>query len=238
MGPVKCFLLEPTDRVRQKLRCYSRSRWDEAAQRTVYDDPCPLTGNYHNAEVPIEDADPIWRTDEAWGDKRVLANGSRLDDADPIHDDPRWPTACACGQYAFTTDDRQVFCELIYRRADTGEEMTLRDAPPGAMWYADWLDQFHRPQLEHNLVVKLPDGTDWQVDSQATNCTMKDDWKQERHHCWVLQGEPPNVTAGKDGPTCGAGAGSIQSHAYHGFLTDGWIELYRGEHLQMAQSAG
>jgi hypothetical protein len=224
MSRVRCFLLEPTDRVSQKLRRYSHNnRWDAAAQRTVYDDPCPLTGGYHNAEARIEDAAPIWREDETTGDTRVLVNGSRPEDVDALRADPRWPEACACG-YRFAEDERQLFCELIYRRVDSGEETTLRDAPPGAMWLSPWLDAFYRPQLAHNLVVKLPDGTDWQVDSQASNCTMKDDFKQARHHCWVISGAPPDVTAGKDGPTCGAGAGSIQSPRYHGFLRAGWLE--------------
>jgi hypothetical protein len=41
------------------------------------------------------------------------------------------------------------------------------------------------------------------------------------HKCWVRHGEPPNHTVDKRGNTCGAGAGSILSGSYHGFLRDG-----------------
>lgn len=69
-----------------------------------------------------------------------------------------------------------------------------------------------------HLHVKLPNGDDWDIDSRASNCTLPND---TTHRCWVREGEPPKVTAGKAGPTCDAGAGSIQSGGYHGFLRDG-----------------
>ena len=207
MARIRCFLLEPTDRVRVKLRRYSHSN---------VGDECPLDPgkySYHTVALPFceEEAE---RDEEGYitnGTKSVLP-----------HDDPRWPKTCDCG-YVFAESDKwQRFVELIYRRADTGEEMTLRDAPAGAMWYASWLDQFHVPQDAHNLVVKTPGG-DWAIDGPANNCSMKEDVKQEKHHCWVRTGTPPDVTAGKDGPTCGAGAGSIQAGSYHGFLREGWL---------------
>jgi len=137
--------------------------------------------------------------------------------------DPRWPTHCACG-YEFTTEDpRQLSVEEIYVRADTGEETTIRDAPAGAMWWCDWMGDHWHPQLGRPFAVKLPDGTDWMPDIPAENCTMPDDHGQERHHCWIVKGELPNITVSKDGPTCAAGAGSIQSANYHGFLQNGYL---------------
>jgi hypothetical protein len=226
VSQVACFLIEPTSRVRQTLRRYTRGeRWDEAAKCYIYDNPCPLTSGVlrsHDTETLIEDAPVVADTREGY--EGYLRNGS-CGEVERYADDPRWPTHCACG-YPFTNEDtRQVFCEEIYRRADTGEEYTLRDAPAGAMWYAPWVAHFFRPQLPGGpLVVKLPDGTDWQVDSMANNCTMKDDWKQERHHCWVIEGTPPLVSVGKSGSTCGAGAGSIATSRYHGFLRNGMLE--------------
>jgi hypothetical protein len=70
------------------------------------------------------------------------------------------------------------------------------------------------PQLE----VILPDLTPWNIDSRAHNCTMPADFD---HRCWVRHGEPPAITVDKNGLTCAAGAGSIQSGGYHGFLRDG-----------------
>jgi hypothetical protein len=69
-------------------------------------------------------------------------------------------------------------------------------------------------------MVRCPDGHDWCVDSEASNCTRKN----EEHHCWVRHGYPPecNVTVDKNDPnTCHAGAGSIQTPGWHGFLRDG-----------------
>ena len=69
-----------------------------------------------------------------------------------------------------------------------------------------------------HLHVVLPNNLPWDIDSRANNCTLPED----RHHrCWVRTGEPPRVSAGKAGYTCAAGAGSILSGGYHGFLTDG-----------------
>ncbi len=72
---------------------------------------------------------------------------------------------------------------------------------------------------EH-LHVVLPNGHHWDVDSRASNCTRKED---RAHRCWIRSGEPPRVTAGKSGNTCSAGAGSILSGNYHGFLRDGML---------------
>ncbi len=206
---IQCFMLEPTERVRQKLRRYVGS--DKAHCPDM-----PGTLSYHDAATLIEDAAATWDAEH-----RCIRNG--VDSAAAYDDDPRWPTHCACG-YAFTDDDpRQLFVDLIYRRTDTGEEVTLPDTPGGAMWYCDWMGPLWNPQLGRLLSVRLPDGTDWLPDTQAQNCTMPDDHDQERHHCWVMHGQPPNLTIDKRGATCAAGAGSIQSRAYHGFLTDGML---------------
>lgn len=113
----------------------------------------------------------------------------------------------------------------IYRRTDTGEEIeNLNELPSGAMWFADWYDNAYCvPQLAHVLVVKTPGG-DWIVDSQSSNCTMPDDRKQEKHHCWIIEGNLPNITVSKNGVTCRAGAGSILCGSYHGFLRNGYLE--------------
>jgi hypothetical protein len=114
----------------------------------------------------------------------------------------------------------------LYRRTDTGEVVgTLRDAPVGAMWFADWYpDHYCNPQLGPGkcLIVKTPGG-DWVIDQQASNCTMPDDVHQEKHHCWILHGTPPEITVDKNGVTCGAGAGSISRPNYHGFLQNGYL---------------
>lgn len=108
-----------------------------------------------------------------------------------------------------------------YRRADTGEIFAcLAAVPPGGMWDADWMHDCIGPNTDGRvLVVKLPNGNDWIIDSRASNCTLPND---DNHRWWVRHGEPPNITVDKlGGPTCAAGAGSILSGNYHGFLRNG-----------------
>lgn len=205
---IPCFLIEPTDHVRQELRRYTPGRWDADQKRTVYEPPCPLTnGGYHNAQVRIEDA-PEQRNAEGY-----ITNGSRGDEH--AHADPRWPTHCACG-YAFTEADVwQLFCSPLFRRADTGEETTLRDAPAGAMLRMPWQQRRCTSQDADPapLAVVTPGGL-WTIDECATDCAYYGMGVAQRpagHHCWTRSGTPPLVTARP----------SIQMERYHGFLTDG-----------------
>lgn len=69
-----------------------------------------------------------------------------------------------------------------------------------------------------HLNVMLPNRHSWDIDSRASNCTLP---TETTHRCWIREGTPPKVTAGKAGHTCSAGAGSIRSGDYHGFLRDG-----------------
>lgn len=199
------FWLEPTDEVLTGLRRYSHS--GDAS-------------SYHSALVHI-------------GREKTDATGSiSIEDKTP-HDDPRWPTRCTehadCG-YVFTDEDRwQDWQDLIWRRVDTGDEYVMHahrteawplpSAPPGACWDASWMPEWWRGPDGISLVVRLPDNTDWTVDSEASNCTRKG----QPHQCWVRHGDPRecHVTVDKQGDTCAAGAGSIASPGYHGFLIKG-----------------
>lgn len=92
---------------------------------------------------------------------------------------------------------------------------------PGSMFWITFSGgkcSTHEPGCEKHLVVVTPDGHWWDIDSRASNCTMKED---KVHRCWVRHGDPPNVTVDKQGATCNAGAGSIQTPDWHGFLRDG-----------------
>lgn len=206
---IKVFWLEPTDRVRLKLRRY------------VGGSKCDASGTgYHNAEFPLgERTQRLGALHESG--RHYL--GSWSPDEAEFANHPDWPPRCACG-YEFTeSDDRQVFQDGIYRRADTGEDTTLRKAPPGAMWDAWWFGKSRQGADGICLVVKLPpDGHDWLVDGRASNCTMKDD---NEHKCWVRHGDPRtgNVHVDKNGHTCAAGAGSIATPKYHGFLHNGHL---------------
>lgn len=124
------------------------------------------------------------------------------EDVAPPHDDPRWPAKCdQCGAPFPEFATWQVFQELIYRRADSGQEMTLRDAPPGAMWDAGWY--WEKGPDGKSLCVCLPPGGGldyWHVDGPAKGGGR-----------WTRTGVPPNVTANP----------SILTPRYHGWLRDG-----------------
>jgi hypothetical protein len=205
--PVRCFMLRETDRAWRYLRRYQSSA-----------DPAACKGHgYHEARYLLgvvagftQDAEGIWQSPK---DHPLMSN-----------DDPRWPTKCDHCSYEFKDSDaRQIFDEHIHV-TDDGREMSIRTAPPGAMWFADWMGDAWKGPDGHALMVRCPDGRDWAIDSQASNCTMKNDRGpfDKAHRCWVRHGTPPLITVDKNGRTCGAGAGSIDTkHRYHGFLREG-----------------
>jgi hypothetical protein len=196
----RCFLIEDTHKTKRWLRRYTDSSAGE--------NPCPLVPgkySYHNSMVELD----------------VLDHDATHDDIHPLpHDDPRWVKVCACGYEFQEKDQWQVFTDSIYKRADTGDEFPLRNAPVGSMWWALWLpkNMYWDNKEDDSLCVKLPDGTDWNIDSRCNNCALPND---RTHRCWGRMGTPPNVTAGKIGATCPAGGGSIQSPNWHGHLVNG-----------------
>lgn len=195
---IKVFFLEPTPMSRMSLRRFASGN-------------CPLSVgaySYHNAKVHIG----IGRAGDVCGDIHP-------------HDDSRWPKQCGCG-YTFKEEDNwQLFNDRLYKRTDTGEELVLNEAPPGAVWNAWWLAEnrtapsFYLGDDGRCLMARTPGG-DWCIDSRASNCTMPDD---NTHKCWVRHGKPEDATlhVDKNGHTCAAGAGSIVSGNYHGFLHGG-----------------
>ncbi len=221
----RTFWIEATDTVAVGLRRYA------VPPGTGYAHACEA--GYHDLTAYTGEVPARWRnTDHG----RVLA----MQPATP-HDDLRWPVRCTCG-YEFSDTDRwQDWQELLYRRVDTGELVSLRDhdpthmvpagttagvgappptAPPGASWDAWWMPESWRGPDGIALMVRLPNGHDWHVDGEASNCTRKGD---RTHKCWVRHGDPraANVTADKNGETCAAGGGSIQAGDYHGFIVAG-----------------
>lgn len=211
MEGIRCFMLEPTDprRERRWLRRYSVQGGEGV---------CPLHSkgySYHNAQLLLGDFD-----DESVEAYAGCDNKAQLQ---PPHDDPRWPAVCACGA-AFQPDDLYQLCtHTLYRRADTGEILTLDDAPPGAMWYATWyhgIPDWCGPDGKA-LIVRCPGGHTWHCDGLANNCDMPND---KEHKCWVRHGTPPDVTVDKNGKTCNAGAGSILTPNWHGYLRNGYLE--------------
>ena len=209
MTPIKCFMVEPTEFQWRLLRRYNSST--------------DATGHYHDAKTLIGKAPIIWG--ESGGRRVILGDDLPTEP----HDDPRWPTVCPCGYTFVDTDHWQVFTDPIYTRQDTGEEVSLRKLPPGGMYWAWWFEDI--PYLcgpdGKCLIVALPsDGGDdlWMVDGPCSNCPTPED---KKHRCWCRHGVPPNVTVDKNPEpgqtTCTAGAGSIGTKRWHGFLRQGYL---------------
>lgn len=195
---VKCFMIEPVARLELSLRrfCFSEAQ------------KCPIIG-YHNAVAKYSEID-----------YPVPGEHEYEPYFEPNRDNKDWPKACQCGYEFLATDQFQVWVERFYKRLDTGELVTRRNAPAGAMWWATWLPKnfYWDNKEDHHLMCKLPDGTEWNIDSRCNNCALPDD---RTHRCWGRTGTPPMITAGKIGLNCPAGGGSIASPRYHGFLIDG-----------------
>lgn len=96
----------------------------------------------------------------------------------------------------------------------------------GNLYWNTWEDknQYWDNQFTDHLMCVLPNGSHWNIDSRASNCTMKEDRK---HRCWVRHGEPETspVNVDKRGHTCKAGQGSIKMGDYHGFLRNGYLQI-------------
>lgn len=206
MTTTQAFFLEETGRERLWLRRYVFSSLSK----------CPGSHGYHNAMVLLTEADIVWEPTTGGRVDRVIACRDKSE-LRPPDDDPRWPTKCDECDYLFKPDDPfQLHGAQLYRRSDNGEITTIREAPAGALWYADWM---HRKGPDgHCLMAKVPGGGEWMIDGQASNCDKPND---KEHYCWVRHGEVPNITVDKRGNTCNAGAGSIQTHNWHGHLVNG-----------------
>jgi len=150
--------------------------------------------HYHNALVHFDDYEyPV----------KAIIN-SFQSEVEQLKSDPRWPTHCHCG-YAFVPQDyRQLFVDRLYRLPD-GKEVTVEEAPVGAIWRAWWFEEspsWAGPDGQC-LIVKTPGG-DWCVDGPA---------KDGSH--WKRTGTPPNISVTPS---------ILIEGKYHGFLTDGVLK--------------
>lgn len=163
-----------------------------------------------------------------------LVDSQKLDDWDlggkpEDYAADQWPTHCeCCGAPVPAMDSGIKVNYQVHRKRLYDNDSGTPE--PGDLYWARWK---HEPDWKGNprvcpwdncndprghLIVVLPNGNEWDIDSRASNCTMPTD---KAHRCWVRHGEPPNVHVDKNGHTCQAGAGSILSGDYHGFLHNG-----------------
>jgi hypothetical protein len=180
---IDCFLLEPSNYAELAYRRFTYSSETQCAKAWGHDAVVVL----ERVDYPLEN--------NLHGESLLPTN----------HLDPRWPSVCSVCGYAFLEGDQwQVNRSRLFTRSDTSELVTLMGAPPGAMWYADWLyDEYRNAQDGHTLVVKTPGG-DWIVDGTSKN----------NGPGWTRTGVPPMVTASP----------SIVCGSYHGWLKDGKLQ--------------
>jgi hypothetical protein len=152
---VKCFFVEPSNRVRRSLRRY------ETIDALVRCEVCP--GGYHQASEYIGDFE-----------KGIDGEGVELM-SPPVTDyagDTRWPQKALCGRAFNGIDDTfQIFDDRIYIDRATQKEYLLRDNVPGMMWDAAWMPDRWKGSDGRSLVVVCPNGIQWMIDSVANNCT-------------------------------------------------------------------
>lgn len=198
LSVVPIFFCEPTGTVARKLRRYRTGAEHKCASGEFYCDASTALDVV--ADTRQQSGEGLW----------------------PL-DDPRWPTACQrCGAAFGPQDPFQLFHDELYRRIDTGAIAPWRDMPAGAVRNNPSLAG--RPGYTgpdgRSLEVTLPDGRGWIIDSRAKNCGLPND---NAHKCWVRHGRPEDGTlhVDKNGVTCSAGAGSIATETYHGFLHNG-----------------
>lgn len=114
---------------------------------------------------------------------------------------------------------KQVFASRLYDTSSGSPE-------PGCIYESRWHEDSGCPYWSNctgvHVQCLLPNGDHWDMDSRASNCTLKDD---KTHRCWVRHGsyKDGTITVNKDGFTCAAGAGSIAVEGWHGFLTNGQL---------------
>jgi len=122
----------------------------------------------------------------------------------------------------------------VYRLPD-GREFASQDLPPGSLYEPclslekETADFYPKGPDGLTVYAVCPDGTHWCIDGRANNCTLPND---DVHRCWVRTGDARagNLDVGKvGGPTCAAGAGSIQTGAWHGFLHQGYFVEHDGQ---------
>lgn len=145
----------------------------------------------------------------------------------------------SCAQCDLQARKMSAGTRRIFRRPDTGEEVGLKNGlPAGAIYEGGYREGPDR----RGLFCVCPDGHHWFIDGRASNCgspcakcqvKYRDHKAADHsyedstpaHRCWVRSGRPEDGTlhVDKNGLTCDAGAGSIQTSSWHGFLHHGLL---------------
>jgi hypothetical protein len=182
--------------------------------------PCTNGETFHDASVAIGRSTEI-RVEDEHGGHRTTA-----ETVEQFEGDPRWPATCALCPFEFRPEDqRQVNCEPLYRRRDTGEEYAQRRLPTGALFDSWWAPPDWRGPDGRALTVVLPDlcegasgdarGNFWNFDGPASG---------DGHltpHAWTRHGDPDaDLSTFSVTPSIDARGNCYHAHLTNGMLTD------------------
>lgn len=198
---IRCFLLEPTASVRVSLRRFT----------FVGDKRCrlsPVGGHETGLFVTVPVA-PAADWPGASGDPFAIG-------APIAKDDPRWPEECSYCREPFQVDDPyQVHVEGLWAGSPNGELVTLRNAPAGALWNAEWFPE--RGPDGRSLCLQLPGGSAWHIDGpsarQLADVTAPR-FAPGRPAAWQRWGAVPKITV----------TPSVLTPGFHGVVKDGYLE--------------
>jgi hypothetical protein len=191
---IDCFMIERLNEAEASLR------------RFTYSDKvkCPCSEHWgHDASVSLGF---VPYEDDPFEGRSTLGQEQR--------GDPRWPKTCQYCDYVFQeADEWQYNRKRLYIRRETGEKVIIDKAPPGSMWYADWMKEYstssnHQTPDGRFLAVMTPGG-EWQIDGQSSSGGY-----------WTRTGTPPKITAT---PSIMVGRNKKGGCSYHGFLVDGQL---------------
>lgn len=173
-----------------------RRYWGRGVHGTEY--------GYHNCHTPLQEV------------FHVIPEGDHDHYGGSPEDYPEdaWPKFCeTCQEPVPPEAQKQVFNERLYDTPSGKLE-------PGCLYWITWYpDTFYWDNhTGPHLAAIVPSGDTWVIDSRASNCSLPDD---RLHRCWVRNGTPPDIHVDKEGLTCQAGAGSVITPNWHGFLHHG-----------------
>lgn len=185
----------------------------------------------------IEWAGKVWRVPQALGPLDIDNEAHRDRPGITSHDNlvialaaarppqPASPGGIRCTWWQRTgamTEFVDGISSPVFRNMETGEELSSRELPVGALYAIKREPDDAWPPVGSDglsIACVLPGRHHWYIDGRAANCTMPAD---AVHRCWVRHGTVgERIRVDKDGNTCQAGGGSIQTDKWHGNLHDG-----------------
>jgi hypothetical protein len=162
----------------------------------------------------------VWNTYSCGCGRRAKVRVGRFAEAD--RPEGHWGTVIPCPDCGGIARMSSQAWDTIWRHSGGAEINPDGGNLPAGACYAMAPDRMWRAGPDgRELVVVLPDGVHWHIDSRASNCKLPD---HEAHYCWARTGRPEDGTLDvRKGDPRDAGGGSIRTGRYHGHLRNGQL---------------